>query len=115
QVPGARCQVPGETRVPGARCQVPGDEGRGTRPRAPSPAPGTRHPAPASAPLPAELTAREREVLRLVADGLTNAEVAERLVVSPRTVSTHLTAIYGKLGVRSRSAAVRFALDHGLR
>ena len=42
------------------------------------------------------------------------AEVAERLVVSRRTVSTHLSAIYGKLQVNSRSAATRFAIEHGL-
>ncbi len=54
-------------------------------------------------------------MLRLVAGGLTNAQVAERLFLSPRTVSSHLTTIYGKLGVASRSAAVRFALEHGLR
>ena len=63
---------------------------------------------------PAGLTAREVEVLRLVAQGLTNAQVAERLVISPRTVDTHLTAIYGKLGVTSRSAATRFAVEHHL-
>ena len=63
---------------------------------------------------PAGLTAREVDVLRLVAQGLTNAQVAERLVISPRTVDTHLTAIYGKLGVTSRSAATRFAVEHHL-
>ena len=54
-------------------------------------------------------------MLRLVAEGLSNAQVAERLYVTPRTVNAHLTAVYSKLGVTSRSAAVRFALDHGLR
>jgi DNA-binding NarL/FixJ family response regulator len=62
-----------------------------------------------------QLSAREIEVLRLVAAGLRDAEVAERLAISPRTVGTHLTAIYSKLGVASRGAAIRFALDHGLR
>ena len=57
---------------------------------------------------------REVAVLRLVATGLTDAQVADRLVVSPRTVSTHLTSIYGKLGVGSRAAATRFAVEHGL-
>jgi DNA-binding NarL/FixJ family response regulator len=60
------------------------------------------------------LTAREVEVLRLVAQGLTNEQVAERLVVSPRTVSTHLTSIFGKIGVSSRSAATRYAIEHHL-
>jgi DNA-binding NarL/FixJ family response regulator len=69
--------------------------------------------APAAA-LPGGLTQRELEVLRLVAQGLTDAQVAERLVISRRTVSTHLTAIYGKLQVASRSAATRYALEHGL-
>jgi predicted ATPase/DNA-binding CsgD family transcriptional regulator len=70
---------------------------------------------PASpAAYPAGLTAREVAVLRLVAQGLTDAQVAERLVVSPRTVSTHLTSIYGKLGVGSRAAATRFAVEQGL-
>ena len=64
---------------------------------------------------PAGLSAREVEVLRLVAAGLTNAQVAERLFLSPRTINAHLTTIYGKLGVSSRAAAIRFALDHGLR
>ena len=63
---------------------------------------------------PAGLTPREVEVLGLVAEGLTNVEVAQRLFLSPRTVDTHLTSIYQKLGVSSRAAAVRFALDQGL-
>jgi DNA-binding NarL/FixJ family response regulator len=61
-----------------------------------------------------ELTTREIEVLRLVAAGLTNAEVAGRLVVSIRTVHAHLRSIYRKLNVGSRSAATRYALEHGL-
>lgn len=65
-----------------------------------------------SASLP--LTAREIEVLGLLAEGLTNAQIAERLVVSPTTVNAHLRNIYGKLGVTSRTAAVRFAVEHGL-
>ena len=54
-------------------------------------------------------------MLRLVAQGLTNAEVAARLYLSPRTVNSHLTAIYAKLGAASRPAAIRFALEHDLR
>jgi predicted ATPase/DNA-binding CsgD family transcriptional regulator len=61
-----------------------------------------------------ELTAREIEVLQLVAEGLSDAEVAERLVVSPRTVHSHLRSIYRKLGVSSRSAATRYAVEHEL-
>jgi DNA-binding NarL/FixJ family response regulator len=63
---------------------------------------------------PDGLTAREVEVLRLVAQGLTNEHVAEQLVISPRTVNTHLTAIFSKIGVSSRSAATRYAIEHHL-
>jgi predicted ATPase/DNA-binding CsgD family transcriptional regulator len=63
---------------------------------------------------PAGLTSREVEVLRLVARGLTDAQVAEQLVISPRTVTTHLTSIYNKLAVNSRVAAARFAIEHDL-
>ena len=65
-------------------------------------------------PYPAGLSAREMEVLRLVASGLTDAQVAEQLVLSPRTIGTHLQSIYGKLGVNSRMAATHWALQHGL-
>lgn len=60
------------------------------------------------------LTARERAVLRLVTQGLTYAQMAEHLVISPRTVDAHLRSIYGKLGVTSRSAATRVALENHL-
>jgi predicted ATPase/DNA-binding CsgD family transcriptional regulator len=63
---------------------------------------------------PAGLTSREVEVLGLVAEGLTNAQVAQRLFVSPRTVHRHLNSVYHKIGVNSRAAATRFALEHGL-
>jgi predicted ATPase/DNA-binding CsgD family transcriptional regulator len=70
---------------------------------------------PAGRPgLPAGLSEREAEVLGLVAARLTNAEAAERLYLSPRTVEAHLRRIYDKLGTSSRAAAVRFALDHDL-
>jgi DNA-binding NarL/FixJ family response regulator len=64
--------------------------------------------------LPAGLTAREVDVLRLVAVGLSDAEAAERLFLSVRTVNAHLRSIYRKLGVRSRAAAGRFAQTNGL-
>ena len=63
---------------------------------------------------PADLTSREVEVLRLVAAGLTDAEAAQRLFVSVRTVNAHLRSIYRKLGVSSRAAAGRFAAENGL-
>jgi non-specific serine/threonine protein kinase len=63
---------------------------------------------------PAGLTSREVEVLGLVATGMTNAQGAQRLFLSPRTVQRHLNSIYRKLGVGSRAAATRFAVEHGL-
>jgi DNA-binding CsgD family transcriptional regulator len=63
---------------------------------------------------PAGLSAREVEVLQLVAQGLTNPQVAELLYLSPRTVEQHLRSIYNKLGVSTRAAATRFAVSHGL-
>ena len=77
--------------------------------------PDKSNPAPkTAASLPAGLSLREVEVLRLVASGLTNAEIAEALVISSRTVDAHLTAVYGKIGVKSRSAATRYAFEHKL-
>lgn len=66
-------------------------------------------------PYPAGLSAREVDVLRLVAAGLTNNEVAGRLFISPRTVNWHLGSIYRKLGFHSRTRATRYAVEHGLR
>ncbi len=63
---------------------------------------------------PAGLSAREAEVLRLVATGLSNAEVAKELFLSSRTVDWHMSSIYRKLGLHSRTEAVRFAIEHGL-
>ena len=53
-------------------------------------------------------------MLRLVADGLTDAHVAERLVVSLRTVNAHLRSVYRKLDIHSRGAATRYAVEQGL-
>ncbi len=61
-----------------------------------------------------DLTSREHEVLKLIAEGMTNKRVARVLEISPRTVSTHLTRIYGKLWVRGRTAAVVKAARLGL-
>jgi two-component system response regulator NreC len=63
---------------------------------------------------PGGLTPREVEVLRLVADGYTNPEIAERLVISIRTVETHRASIHRKLDTNTRAEAVAFARDHGL-
>ena len=69
-------------------------------------------PSASMSPLSSEgLTTREVEVLQLLARGLTNAQIAEELVVSLLTVKAHLRSIYSKVGVTSRSAATRYALD----
>jgi len=60
------------------------------------------------------LTAREVEVLRLLAQGLTNAQIAEKLVITRRTVHWYLTSIYSKIRVSSRSAATRYAIESHL-
>jgi pimeloyl-ACP methyl ester carboxylesterase/DNA-binding CsgD family transcriptional regulator len=73
--------------------------------------------APAAAPMRGdldELTAREREILRLVAEGLSDPDIAERLVLSPHTVHRHVANIRRKLGLRSRSAAAAAAARAGL-
>jgi HD-GYP domain-containing protein (c-di-GMP phosphodiesterase class II) len=63
---------------------------------------------------PEGLTAREIEVLRLLARGLSNREIAERLVISPKTVGNHVEHIYAKIGASTRATASLFALRHGL-
>jgi DNA-binding NarL/FixJ family response regulator len=71
--------------------------------------------APASPPdLPDELTPREVEVLKLIAAGLSNSEIADKLVLSSATVKTHINRIFYKTGARDRAQAVRYAYRHGL-
>ncbi|KUI39196.1 HD domain-containing phosphohydrolase [Mycobacterium sp. GA-2829] len=65
-------------------------------------------------PRPAGLTAREAEVLRLVAQGATNKDIAARLVISEKTARNHVERTYAKLGVSNRVAASLYALEHGL-
>jgi predicted ATPase/DNA-binding CsgD family transcriptional regulator len=100
------------------------------RTMSPEQALAAREPATTSTPIPAErpspplttarvtypdgLTAREVEVIGLVAQGLSDAQVAEQLVISPRTVHAHLSSIYSKLSITSRSAATRYAIEHHL-
>ena len=61
----------------------------------------------------AALSARERQVLALIADGLSNTEIAERLSISEKTVRNHASNVFDKLGVWSRAQAIVFARDHG--
>jgi DNA-binding NarL/FixJ family response regulator len=70
--------------------------------------------APSELTYASDLTARELEVLRLVAQGWTDAQIAEQLVISRRTVNAHLTSIYRKIQVSTRSAATRYAIERKL-
>jgi DNA-binding NarL/FixJ family response regulator len=63
---------------------------------------------------PIKLTPRERDVLCLLTQGLTSTQIAEQLVIGLVTVNSHVRSIYGKLGVSSRSAATRYAMEHHL-
>ncbi len=94
--------------------QVLAAQGPVTMPTAVPAESSTDLPASKATTYPDGLTAREVEVLRLVAQGLTDAQVAEQLVISPRTVNTHLKSIYGKIQITSRSAATRYAIEHQL-
>jgi DNA-binding NarL/FixJ family response regulator len=70
--------------------------------------------APGDGKPPDGLTIREAEVLSLLASGLSNAEIAQRLYLSHATVKTHINRIFAKTGVRDRAQAVRYAYQHGL-
>ncbi len=75
----------------------------------------TTEPASASPPaLGDDLTPREVEVLKLIADGLSNTEIADKLFLSNATVKTHINRIFYKTGARDRAQAVRYAYQHGL-
>ncbi|KJK57728.1 LuxR family transcriptional regulator [Saccharothrix sp. ST-888] len=90
--------------------QAPAPDAAGQR----GPAPGESKPA-ARAELPDGLTVREAEVLALIADGLSNAEIARELFVSQATVKTHINNLFAKTAVRDRAQAVAYAFTHGIR
>lgn len=84
----------------------------GRRPGAAAGGPGGGHTP--TEPLPDDLTPREAEVLRLIAAGLSNAEIAAELVVSTATVKTHVNHVFAKIGARDRAQSVHYAYTHGL-
>ena len=71
-------------------------------------------PKPPASPLPDDLSPRETEVLRLIAAGLSNSEIATALFLSNATVKTHVNRIFSKTGARDRAQAVRYAFQHGM-
>jgi DNA-binding NarL/FixJ family response regulator len=73
-----------------------------------------RRPQRAPSSLPDGLTVREAEILTLVAGGLTNQQIQDRLAISEATVKTHISSVFAKVGVRDRAQAVRYAYRHGL-
>src|SRR5262249_59313908 len=95
----------------GARARAAG-LGSAVQPRAPRSVPAA--PPSRAAPYPDGLTAREVEVLRLIAAGMTNKEIAATLVLSPATVRRHSINLYAKIGARGRAAATAYAVHHGL-
>jgi DNA-binding NarL/FixJ family response regulator len=70
--------------------------------------------SPKTRPLADDLTPREAETLRLIAAGLSNAEIAAALVISDATVKTHVNRVFRKTGARDRAQAVRYAYQHGI-
>ena len=74
----------------------------------------TAQPLPAGPRLPDGLTAREGEVLTLIAEGLGNADIARRLGISTATVKTHINNLFAKAGLHDRAQAVRYAYREGL-
>ncbi len=107
----AQALAEGRAMTPEQALSAQGNPVLASHPHASAGADSQKIPSPS---FPNDLTEREVEVLRLVARGLTDAQVAEALVISPRTVNAHLRSIYGKLNITSRHAATLFALEHQL-
>jgi DNA-binding NarL/FixJ family response regulator len=84
----------------------------GQQPTPATPTPATPTPQPAG-PLPDDLTPREADVLRAIAAGKSNAEIAADLYISEVTVKSHINHLFAKINARSRAEAVRYAYDHG--
>ena len=76
--------------------------------------PARRHQEKVLQRIPTISPLAQAEVLRLLAQGWSDAQIAQHLVISPRTVNRHTTSIYSKIGVSSRSAATRYAMEHQL-
>ena len=106
RAPRGRRRVDADARAPAPRSR----RSSGSAPRPIAVVAGCCAPAA----LPAGLTAREAEVLRLVAEGKTNRDIAVELVISEHTVARHLQNMFVKLGVSSRAGATAFAFEHGL-
>jgi DNA-binding NarL/FixJ family response regulator len=86
----------------------------GAPPLAGASSPGSTPGAPPPKAAPSDLTERELEVLRLIARGMNNAEIAAQMVISEKTVKTHVSNVLGKLGVADRTQAAIWALKHGI-
>lgn len=109
--------APANTPAPATPAPTPSPPST-PQPTTSTPNPPLGAPTPPSAgapsPLPDALTKREAEILTLLAQGLTNPEIAEHLFLSGHTIKTHINRIFTKTGSRDRMAAARYARDHGL-